>query len=173
MELGKCSTKKLRYPRGKVGKNICTCICINKSWQILDSLSWRALSWMNQESMCFLTIKNMKEKEERAVAGDLGKHKNDLLCGKSMRVRSYLQYLESESEMSKQLKSMEEWMVYNQERSGDRSNRLLLFLFYRKKAEEKPLYTSINFSADLLLISFLTHYKRMWTLCWEGECQTK
>lgn len=74
-----------------------------------------------------------------------------------MRVRSYLQYLESEAEMSKQLKSMEEWMVYNQERSGDRSNRLLLFLSYRKKAEEKPLYTSMNFSPDLLLISFLTH----------------
>lgn len=37
---------------------------------------------MNQESMCFLTIKNMKEKEARALAGDLGKDRNDLLCEK-------------------------------------------------------------------------------------------
>jgi len=31
--------------------------------------------------MCFLIL-NVKEKEEREVAGDLGKDKNDLLSGK-------------------------------------------------------------------------------------------
>lgn len=36
---------------------------------------------MNQELVCFLTL-NVKEKEGRAVAGYLGKDKNDLLGGK-------------------------------------------------------------------------------------------
>ena len=80
---------------------------------------------MNQELMCFLIL-NVKEKEEREVAGDLGKDKNDLLSGKEFE--SKIIPALSRDRGWDEWAAMEKWMEYDQERPGDGSDTFLLFL---------------------------------------------
>lgn len=67
----------------------------------------------------------MKEKEERAVAGELGKGKNDLLVGKRVRVKWYWHYEETEDEMI-----MKMWVEYGQEISWDGPKGGVVYLYF-------------------------------------------